>query len=59
MDALKPLKTVTLAAMLAAGSLTLVACEDKSPMEQAAEDMEDAAEDMKDSMEDAADDLSN
>ncbi len=59
MTLVESLKTVTLAAMLAAGSLTLTACEEKSPLEQAAEDMEDAAEEMKDSMEDAADDLTN
>ena len=35
----------------------LAACEEKSPMEKAADHMEDAADDMGDAVEDAADDL--
>lgn len=50
MIGLSSLKTITMAAMIAAGSLTITACEEKSPMEEAAEDAKEAAEEMKDAL---------
>ena len=49
------IKTLTVAAMIGAGSLTLAACGEDDPMEEAAKDAKEAAEEMKD----AAEDLTN
>lgn len=57
---METLKTLTLAAMLAVGSLSLAACGDDEPsIEDAMEEAQDAAEDAAEEMNDAMDNIGN
>ncbi|MFN3232254.1 MAG: hypothetical protein ACE363_08870 [Alphaproteobacteria bacterium] len=47
-------KTLALAFMVSAGSMTLAACDSDGPLEEAGEDLDNAAEDISDGIEDAA-----
>lgn len=57
-DALPGIRSMLLALVLALGAgLTLVACEQQGPAEEAGENIDDAAEAAGDKLQDAADDL--
>lgn len=54
-DGVSPLRAMLLGLVLATGSLTLVACEQQGPAEEAGENLDDAVEEAGDKMQDAAD----
>ncbi|MEQ9452027.1 MAG: hypothetical protein RJQ07_10635 [Pseudomonadales bacterium] len=56
-NALKFLKTTTLAVLLAIGTLSMAGCEQDGPMEEAGEKLDRAADDVGNAAEDAGDEL--
>lgn len=54
-DGVSTLRAMLLGLMVAVGALTLVACEQQGPAEEAGENLDDAVEAAGDKMQDAAD----